>query len=128
MSRDWKKTVFATAFGLLLAGFVATSAWARTIPVNIEKDGYNPSEVKAFSGDRLEICNQTNYRRQPYTSNRYNRFGRRTADTFEMLRKGECKEVTLKNSTGNVLKFTIRDAIANKAKLKVTVLRTKVSK
>ena len=88
----------------------------RSITVRIVDQNYKPNKLTAYPGDSLRICNESNYRRQPYTHEKYNRFGRRVADSFEMLKKGECREVRIQNPTNKWLKVTIRDAVAGKAK------------
>ncbi len=89
--------------------------------IKIDGKNFEPAQLQAWPGDRIRICNQSDYRRQPFTHEKYNRFGKRTSDILEMLKKGDCKEVTLQNPTGKPLKVTIRDAIAEKAKLIVQI-------
>jgi hypothetical protein len=109
-------------FVLLLGLLAGPTLWAQqTWEVDISGDEYNPKELTASVGDTIHFCNQGTWRRQPYSSNEYNRFGNRNAETYEMLKKGECKGIKIQNPTKTILNFTVRDAVAPKAKLKVSV-------
>lgn len=96
-------------------------AEARTVQVNIEGQEFKPEALQVWPGDKLNICNQSEYRRQPYCKDKYNSFGQRKPDNLLMLKKGECREVQIQNPTTRPLKVTIRDAVAGKAKLKLHV-------
>ena len=116
------KIIALTALVLFFGSFVAGSAQGgRLIQVKIVDQKFAPDKFTAYPGDTLKICNEDNYRRQPYSSNKYNRFSSRKANTFEMIKEGECREVQIQNPTGKWLKLVIRDAVAEKAKLVVNI-------
>lgn len=103
---------------LLAAG----SAWAQQVwEVDVSGEEYQPGEITVWAGDTVRFCNQGIWRRQPYTSNQYNRMGSRTAETFEMLKKGECKNLKIRNPTQQWLKFTVHDAVSANGKIKINV-------
>lgn len=111
-------------FGLMLCGifFWLSPSWAgRVVPIKINGQDFEPKEVKVWPGETLRICNESMYRRQPYSRNKYNKFGSRKPNREKMLKKGECTEVEIKNPTPRILKVVIRDAVAGKAKLTLLV-------
>ena len=103
---------------LLISGEISAQ---QTWEVDVSGEEYNPKELSVSPGDTIRFCNQGMWRRQPFSTNEYNRFSNRNPETFEMLKKGECKGVRVQNPTKVVLNFNVRDAVALKAKLKVTV-------
>jgi hypothetical protein len=115
-----KKWVWVLALGIALLS--SPPAWAQKVwDVDVSGEKYNPSELTISPGDTIHFCNQGIWRRQPYSNNEYNHFGTRKAETFEMLKTGECKNVRVQNPTALLLKFTIHDAVAPNGKLKVSV-------
>lgn len=119
--------VLTFSLGLDL-GFVPI-AWAqRVFEVKINGQDFEPKEMQVWPGDTVRICSDSNYRRQPYSSNKYNKFGKRKADGREMIKNGECKEFQVYNPTGKMLTITVRDAVAGKAKLKLKIWQESKSK
>lgn len=107
-------------FSVIASG--ARFSWAQQVfDVDVSGEEYNPDSLQVSPGDTIRLCNQGFWRRQPFTGNEYNRFGNRTPETYEMIGKGECKSLRVRNPTSIVLKFTIHDAVAPKGKLKVSV-------
>ena len=105
------------AFLLISQPAFAQKVWE----VDVSGEEYNPNELSVSVGDTIRFCNKGIWRRQPYTNNEYNRFGRRTPEAFEMIGKEECKSIRVQNPTAQVLQFTFHDAVAPKGKLKVSV-------
>lgn len=89
--------------------------------VNVSGENYDPQELSVFPGDSLRFCNEGIYRRQPYSMERYNRFGDRKADTLQMIKKGECKTLRVQNPTGDWLNVKIKDAVNPKGGLEIKV-------
>ncbi len=89
--------------------------------LNIVEGVFQVERLDLRAGDQLKICNQDSYRRQPYLRGAFNDMGKRTSDILEWVKKGECRDFTLKNPTDHFLKVTVYDAIAPKAKLHLRV-------
>jgi hypothetical protein len=111
---------FSALAGVGLLGSPAAFA-GRSYEVESGGKQYEPKELKAWSGDTVRICNQGIYGRQPYSKEKYNKFGSRNADNLEMLWQGKCREIQLRNPTNNILKVVIRDAVNERAKLVIQV-------
>lgn len=110
----------AVVFLVFLAG--AQVSWSQQVfEVDVSGEEYNPNALTVSSGDTIRFCNQGIWRRQPFSGNEYNRFGHRSPETYEMIGKGECKSLKVRNPTSQLLKFTVHDAVNPKGKLKVSV-------
>ncbi len=108
-------------FFFLFASLTTAELGARQETLNIIGGVFQVDRLDLRAGDQLKICNQDSYRRQPYLRGAFNDMGRRTSDILEWVRKGECRDFTLKNPTDHFLKVTVHDAIASKAKLHLRV-------
>lgn len=107
---------------VLIMGFFTGTAWAQRVhQVNVSGEEYQPKELTAYPGDSVQFCNEGIYRRQPYSLERYNRFSQRKADTYEMIKKGECKDVRLQNPTKDWLEVNVKDAVSPKGGIKIKV-------
>ena len=111
--------------GLILvamAFLLAMPAWAQRVwKVDVTGTQFEPKELTVWPGDTIQFCNNGTWRRQPYTGEKYNRFSTRKPETHEMLKKGECKEMTVQNPTKTWLRFNVRDAVNMDMKLKLKV-------
>ncbi|MDX1386434.1 MAG: hypothetical protein R3257_02515 [bacterium] len=114
-----KLTAWMTVMALMALAFPVMAGSIHNIKVGGEQ--YEPSEIKAWSGDTIRFCNHGKYRRQPYSANRYNRFGNRVAETYKMIKNGECTETKVQNPTPRWLKVVVHDAVNPKAKLVIEI-------
>lgn len=109
---------------VILAGLLFWSApgWSQRVwKIDVTGSQFEPKEITVWPGDTLQFCNNGIWRRQPYSTQSYNRYSSRKPEIYEMLKKGECKEMKIQNPTKKWLKFTIRDAVNMDMKLKVNV-------
>lgn len=115
-----KKVFGVVALNVLFFWSFSLSA-ASVHQIKVGGPEYDPSEIKAWSGDTIRFCNDGRYRRQPYSLNRYNRFGKRVAESYQMIKNGECTETKVQNPTPRWLKVIVRDAVNSKAKLVIEI-------
>ncbi len=112
----------ATGLFILLAMALGPGALAQQVhQVNVSGEDYQPKELKAFPGDTLRFCNEGIYRRQPYSLERFNRYSQRKADTHEMIKKGECRNMRLQNPTKDWLTVHVRDAVNPNGGIKIEI-------
>ena len=114
-----KGVLFMSVF-LGMLGFSA--AHAETIDVNLGKGKITAGKTSVEHGDFLNICSRDEKFHQPFSMGPSNKFGSSKAKEKDMLPKGDCRLIELKNKGPDVAEMRIQDRFMPEAALTLRVL------
>jgi len=108
--------------GLLAAITAVPAKAAETVDVTISKGKISARSTNLRDGDLLNICNRDSAYHQPYSVSPPNKFGSSKAKDKDLLSKGQCRLVQLKNTGTHEITMTINDRLMPAEYLVVKIL------
>lgn len=116
MQSRWART-FSPIAGILLAAIFCSAQAAETIDVNLSKGKITAKSTTLNPGDFLNICSRDEGFHQPYSVSPPNQFGSAKAKEKDLLAKGQCRLVEVKNKQANSVEMTVYDRFNPQASL-----------
>ena len=113
------KTILSLFVFLGILGF--SKAYAETLDVNLGQGKITARSATLEHGDYLNICSRDEATHQPFSSGPSNKFGSAKAKEKDILSKGKCRLVALKNKGPDVAEVRIQDRFMPEAALTLRV-------
>ena len=98
-----------------------STAFAETVDVSLGQGKITARTTTVEHGDYLNICSRDSGFHQPFSPGPSNKFGSSKAKEKDMLAKGSCRIVEIKNKGPQVAEMTIQDRFMPEAALNLRV-------
>lgn len=106
---------------VFLGMLVFSTAYAETVDVNLGQGKIAARTTSVEHGDFLNICSRDGATHQPYSPGPSNKFGSSKAKEKDILSKGNCRLVEIKNKGPEVAEMRIQDRFMPDAALTLRV-------
>jgi hypothetical protein len=100
------------------------------LTINEVEKIYQPHDATVRNGAKIRICNPQNFDVVPFSLSRYNTFNEKGSGSWDhgvpkgvqVLRSGQCMNLTAHNPIGSAIFFKIYDAIHGQTRMVITVM------